>query len=290
MFDMKRVLLFGGTGHLGKKIAAELKKRNYETTAIVRSQAKAAELENTVDRCVVADVTQRAQLENICENFQVVVSSLGKSVSPNDKSKATFFDVDFTANSNILREALKGKVKKFVYVSALDAEKYPHLEYFKTHHDFSEQLKNSGLDYSIIKPPAIFSAFLDLMLMAKKGQLINIGAGDKLTNPIYEGDLANITVDSIDRANAVIEAGGVEILSRRQINEIIQNTIRPQKKVRTVPLGLFKFALPLIKIFDKNSFDKFAFFVEVTQHDTVATQIGEMRLEEYVRRAASTVN
>jgi len=268
---------------LGKKIAAELQKQNYETTAVVRNQAKADELKNTVNRCVVVDVTQPAQLENICDGFEIVVSSLGKSVSPNDKSRATFFDIDFTANSNILREALKGEVEKFVYVSAFDAEKYLHLEYFKTHHDFSERLAGSGLDYSIIKPPAIFSAFLDLMAMAKKGRLINIGKGDKLTNPIYEDDLAKVCVDSIRRSNAIIEVGGREILSRKQINDIIQKAVAPNKKVRTIPFGLFKFALPLIKFIDKNSFDKFSFFAEVVQHDTVAPQIGEMRLEEYIR-------
>jgi len=280
---MKKVLLFGGTGHLGKKIAFELKRQGYQTTAVVRNQAKADELENVVDKCVIADVTQPVQLENVCEGFEIVVSSLGKSVSPNDKSKATFFEVDFTANSSILCEVLRSEVKKFVYVSAFNAEKYPQLEYFKTHHDFSEKLINSGLDYSIIKPPALFSSFIDLMAMAKKGRLINIGKGDRRTNPIYEGDLAKICVDSINQPNTVIEAGGKEVLSRRQISEIIQRIVAPNNKVRSVPIGLFKFALPLIKLFDKNLFDKFSFFVEVIQHDTIAPQIGEMRLEEYIK-------
>lgn len=280
---MKHILLFGGTGHLGKKIATELKTQGYETTAVVRNQGKAGEIKDLVEKCLVADVTKPEQLENICDGFDCVVSSLGKSVSPNDKSKATFFDVDFTANSHVLREALNAKIKKFVYVSAFGAEKYPHLEYFKVHNDFSEKLVNSGIDYSIIKPPAIFSSFLDLIELARKGRLVNIGAGDKKTNPIFEGDLARICVNSIDQKNVVIEAGGAEILTRRQINEIIQKTAAPGKKVKTIPVSLFKLGLPLIKFFDRNSYDKFAFFVEVTQEDTLAPQIGELKLEEYIR-------
>jgi uncharacterized protein YbjT (DUF2867 family) len=280
---MKNVLLFGGTGNLGKTIAAELKTQGFETTAVVRSQTKADEMKSLVKNCFVTDVTKPEQLENIGDGFDIVVSALGKSVSPNDRSKPTFFDIDFTANNNILREASNAKVKKFVYVSAFGAEKYTHLAYFKTHHDFSEKLIKSGIDYSIIKPPAIFSSFLDLIEMARKGRLINIGAGDKRTNPIYEGDLARVCVDSIGQTNAIIEAGGREILTRRQINEIIQNAVAPNKKVRSIPLWFFKFGLPLIKFFDKNSFDKFAFFAAVTQEDTIAPQIGETRLDEYVK-------
>jgi uncharacterized protein YbjT (DUF2867 family) len=228
-------------------------------------------------------VTKPDQLENICDGFDVVVSALGKSVSPNDRSKASFHEVDFRANNYILREAVGARVKKFVYVSALGAEKYPKLAYFKAHQDFAEKLVNSDLNYSIIKPPALFSAFRDLVGLARKGRLINVGKGDKRTNPIYEGDLARVCVDAIDDVNATIEVGGKEILTRRQINEIIQRAIAPEKKIRKVPLRLFKLGLPLIKLFDKNAFDKFAFFTEVTQHDTLAPQIGEMRLEDYIK-------
>lgn len=280
---MKKVLLFGASGNLGRRIAAELTTRGFSTTAVVRSQAKAESLKDSVEKCVVASVTKPGELENICDGFDVVISALGKSVSPNDKSKASFHDVDFRANNYILREAVSAEVKKFVYVSALGAEKYPKLAYFKAHHDFTEKLVNSDLNFSIVKPPAIFSAFRDLIELARKGRLMTIGKGSKRTNPIYEGDLARVCVDAIGEANAVIEAGGKEILTRGEINEIIQRAVAPGKKIRRVPLAAFKVGLPLLKIIDKNMFDKFAFFTEVVQHDALAPQIGERRLEDYVK-------
>jgi uncharacterized protein YbjT (DUF2867 family) len=284
---MKRLLLFGATGNLGKEIAKEVVHRGYDLTVVVRNNQKAEQLANITNKYIVADITDAKSLTDICNDFEIVVSALGKSVSPNDNSKPTFNDIDFIANSNILDEAIKSKVKKFVYISAFHSEKYLHLEYFRVHHEFSERLRKSGINYSIIKPPALFCGFLDLMLMAKKGQLINIGKGENLTNPIYEGDLAKICVDAINQPNVIIEAGGKEILSRRQINETIQNIVAPNKKIRTIPLGLFKFGLPLIKLFNRNSFDKFSFFVEVIQHDTIAPQIGEMNLEKYVKKVVS---
>jgi uncharacterized protein YbjT (DUF2867 family) len=284
-----KIILFGGTGNLGKEIARELIKQGHDVTAIVRNKDRAELLKGVVANCIVADVTNSNSLNGICNGFDAVVSSLGKSVSPNDKSKTTFYDIDFVSNSLILEEAKKSSIKKFVYVSAFHSEKYLHLEYFKVHHDFSEKLKQSGIDYSIIKPPAIFSAYTDMIQMARKGQLVNIGSGDKKTNPIYEGDLAKICVDSIKEKNATIEAGGKSVYSRKLLNEIIQQTVSPNKKVRNVPLGVFKFFLPAIKIFNKNTYDKFAFFTEVIQHDTIAPLIGEMKFEEYIKIKVSSI-
>lgn len=277
-----KVLLFGATGNLGQSIAYELKQKGYETTRVIRNKSRPKGLESITDKIINADVTNPADLLNICNGFDIVISTLGKSVSPNDKGKPTFKDIDYIANSNILNEAKKSNVKKFIYISAFHSEKYLHLEYFKVHHEFSDKLISSGIDYTIIKPPALFSAFKDMIEMAKKGQLVNIGLGDKKTNPIYEGDLAEITVESINDSNKVIEAGGKTVYTRRQLNEIIQKTINPDKKVKNVPLGVFKCLLPILKIFNKNTFDKFAFFIEVLQHDTIAPQSGKMTFEEYV--------
>jgi uncharacterized protein YbjT (DUF2867 family) len=158
-----KILLFGATGNLGKAIAIELKQQGYEISAVVRNKTKLKGLESIVDKIITSDVTNPSDLINICNGFDIIISSLGKSVSPNDKSTPTFNDIDYTANSNILNEAKKSNIKKFIYISAFHSEKYLNLEYFKVHHEFSEKLISSGIDYSIIKPPAIFSAFIDMI-------------------------------------------------------------------------------------------------------------------------------
>lgn len=286
MDSMNKVLLFGGTGHVGKKVAETLKLKGFHVTAVVRSQQKGELIGRYIDSFIIAEVTAPGQLKNICNGFDIVISALGKSVSPNDRSKASFREIDLHANEAILKEAIASNVRKFVYVSAFHAEKLQHLEYFKAHHEFSQVLKTSGLDYSIIKPPAIFSSFIDLMDMAKKGRLMTMGTGEKTTNPIYEGDLARIIVDSIHQHNVEIEAGGKSVYSRRQINEIIQTKICPDKKVHSIPVGLMKISLPLMRLVDKNAFDKFAFFLEVMQDDLLAPRMGSTTLEEYVDRFA----
>jgi uncharacterized protein YbjT (DUF2867 family) len=280
---LKKVILFGATGNLGKHIAKELISSGYVLTVVVRDQKKAKGLFDANAKIIVADACNKATLADICQNQDIVFSALGKSVSPNDKTRPGYEDVDFAGNMNILEDAIKNGIKKFVYVSAFHAEKYLHLTYFNVHHRFAEELKKSGIDYSIIKPPAIFSAFIDMMDLAKKGQLVTIGKGDKKTNPIFEGDLAKICVRSIAEKNRTIEAGGRFIYTRKELNLIVQQEVDKSKQVRQIPIGLFKAALPLINIFNKNLYDKFAFFIEVMQHDTIAPQMGELSFEEYIK-------
>jgi uncharacterized protein YbjT (DUF2867 family) len=280
---VKKVLLFGATGNLGKEIAKEVKLQGYDLTVVVRNNNKAGQLKSITDKFIIADVTDADSLVHICSGFDIVISALGKSVSPGDNSKPSFNDIDYAANSLILNEAKKSGVKKFVYISAFHSEKYLHVEYFRTHHQFAERLKQSGIDYSIIKPPAIFSGFLDMITMAKKGQLINIGKGDKKTNPVYEGDLARECVNSIKDKNVTLEIGGKTIYTRRQLNEIIQKEVNPAKRVRNIPLWLFKLLLPILKFVKKNMYDKFAFFTAVIQQDTIAPLVGEMRFEDYIK-------
>ncbi len=280
---MKKVILFGASGNLGKEIARELVQQGYDLTIVVRNEAKAKSLSHLTTKYMVSVFRNSDALAGILHHQQIVISALGKSVSPNDHSKPGFREVDLDINMKILEEAKKSNIAKFIYVSAFHAEKYLHLEYFNVHHKFSELLKHSGIDYSIIKPPALFSAYLDLMAMAKKGWLFNIGKGDKKTNPIFEGDLAKIVITAIHEVNSTIEAGGEHIYTRKQLNEMVQAAVNKNKKIRTIPIGLFKMALAFIRIFSKNTYDKFAFFIAVAQQDTIAPQMGQMSFENYIK-------
>ncbi len=108
---MAKLLLFGATGNLGKEIAKEATLQGYDLAAVVRNKAKAGQLAGMTSNYIIADVTQPGALVDICRGFDVVVSSLGKSVSPNDNSKPSFRDIDFVSNSSILADAIKNHVK-----------------------------------------------------------------------------------------------------------------------------------------------------------------------------------
>jgi uncharacterized protein YbjT (DUF2867 family) len=287
---MKNVILFGASGHLGKAISRELKKEGFNVTAVVRKQRKDQSFANDVSHVEILEDFEFEKISNLMQGKDIVISALGKSVSPFAFDSPTFYEVDYLLNQKILEVAQSYEIKKMIYISAFHAEKYQHLTYFKVHHDFSNLLISSKLDYSIIKPPALFSAFRDFTVLAQKGLLFNIGKGDKKTNPIFEGDLAKIVVKSILKKNVVIEAGGKFIYSRKELNEIILKAYSPSKKLQSFPISLFRFPLPFLKIANKNSYDKLSFFFEVLENETIAPQLGDLSFEDYIKEHLKPMN
>ncbi len=283
---MKKVLLFGATGHLGRAFAAELKSRGYQLDLAVRNPARAQALKIPRDRILHWDPDNADSLAAIFGEPDIIVSALGKSVSPNARDKQSFNEVDYKLNLEILAQAVGRSVRKFVYVSAFHSERYSHLEYFRVHEAFSNELKQSGIDYTIIKPTSLFSAYLDMIPLAKKGALFTIGKGVCKTNPIAERDVAKAAVDSLEQPNAVIEAGGPGVYTRRELAEILQQAVEPGRKVKRMPVALLRGLLPLIRIVDRNLFDKLDFFLEVMEADTVAPVSGTTRFEDFVRNDA----
>ena len=112
-----RVLVAGATGYLGRFITQELVNRGIDTTIIVRNKNKIT-IKSPNLKIIEAQVTQPSTLKGICNNVDVVISSIGIT---RQKDGLTYMDVDYQANANLIDEAKKSNVKRFIYISVLMA-------------------------------------------------------------------------------------------------------------------------------------------------------------------------
>ena len=103
---MKKVLIAGASGYLGKFVIKEFKKQGYWVRAISRNSNKLKEEREFIDDEFIADVTNKSTLNNCCEGVDVVFSSVGIT---KQKDGLTYMDVDFQANKNLLDEAIKNR-------------------------------------------------------------------------------------------------------------------------------------------------------------------------------------
>jgi uncharacterized protein YbjT (DUF2867 family) len=144
---MKKVLVAGATGYLGKYVVKEFKQRGYHVSAIVRNAGKFDDIKEFIDEKLIGEITKADSIKGICNGIDVVFSSVGIT---KQKDGLTFMDVDYQANKNLLDEAKRAGVKKFIYISVFGAYKMKQLKAIQAKLKFEEELKKSGIDYAII--------------------------------------------------------------------------------------------------------------------------------------------
>ncbi len=279
----KKILLAGATGYLGQFITQELIENDYETKIVVRDKTKitinAPKLE-----ILEAQVTKPETLTDICKGVDVVISSVGIT---RQKDGLTYMDVDYQANVNLIDEAKKYGVEKFIYISVLNGEKLRHLKICEAKEKLGDYLKSSGLDYCIIRPNGFFSDMGDFLKMAKGGKVYLFGDGKLKLNPIHGIDLAKEVVNAISQDKKEIKIGGPDLLSQNDIAELALKAYRKTIKIIHLPDWIRKFILWSVRKFTSSKiYGPIEFFMTTMVMDMKAPQFGKERLKDFFNNEA----
>lgn len=278
---MNNILLAGGTGYLGKFVLYELLQNGYHTKVIVRRNKKFEQefVNNSLIEIINAELTKTEAVIGCCKNIDTVISTVGIT---KQKDGLTYMDVDYQANLNLLEEAKQNGVKKFIYVSVLNGPRLKHLKICEAKEKFVEALKQSGLDYCIIRPNGFFSDMTEFFNMAENGRIYLFGNGEFKSNPIHGEDLAKVIIDAINTNLNEIDAGGPQTLTQNQIAEIAFKAAGKFPKITYIPNWLRIMMLNLIRIFTSSkTYGPVEFFLTVMAMDMVAPELGHHSLEEY---------
>jgi uncharacterized protein YbjT (DUF2867 family) len=230
---MKKVLVAGATGYLGRFVVQEFKKQGFWVRALARNAGKIESLSDCIDEIYIGEVTNPSSLSGICRDIDIVFSSVGIT---KQKDNLTFMDVDFQDNMNLLKEAKKEKISKFIYISVFNAMKMKKLKGIQAKVRFEEELKKSRLDYSIVRPNGFFSDMLDYLQMAKNGRGFVFGSGENKINPIHGEDLAEVCVNAATNGEKEIKVGGPDILTHKEILVIAFDSLGKAIKISKVPI------------------------------------------------------
>ncbi|WP_059350174.1 SDR family oxidoreductase [Bacillus coahuilensis] len=282
---MEKVLVAGATGYLGRYLVQALKQNGYHVTALVRNKEKireegpylAPKIDQCIDEVVVGEVTQPETLDHHLEGIDYVISTVGIT---RQKEGLSFRDVDYQGNLNLLREAEKHQVKKFMYIHVFKGNEWdgPITE---AKEDFVRELKASGIEYLIIRPTGYFSDITEILHMAEKGRCYLVGRGDKRLNPIHGEDLAAFCVEGLALKDQELDVGGPTVFTHMEMAEIAFEAY--DKKVSTIrlPAFLFQPVFPIVKWLDPHKYGVLRLFYHGMTKDVVAPKYGEKRLQDY---------
>ncbi len=273
------VLVAGATGYLGGYIIKELAEQNIAYKAIASSPQKLIALET--DQVMKAEVTQAETLGGICAGMDVVISTVGIT---GQKNGLSYMDVDYQANLNLLREAQKAGVKKFIYISAFNGDKMRQLKIFQAKEAFVDELKKSGLDYTVMRPNGFFSDMLDFLKMAKRGRVYLFGSGQYRLNPIHGADVAEVVVDTIHSTEREINLGGPDILTQNEIAALALDTWYKDVKIIHLPDWTRRLSISLLRTFTSSkTYGPIEFFLTAMAMNKVAPRCGRHRLYEFFK-------
>lgn len=274
---MRRVFIAGATGYLGRYLCAEYQQRGWYVIALVRKTKQAAPI--AADQLVEAQATDPETLKGVMAGADLVVSCLGITRQTDGLG---YWDVDYQANLNLLREAERTGVGQFGYIHVLRASDMAQVPMVAAKSAFVVELQRSSIDASVIAPTGYFSDMGDFLTMAQSGRVWLFGDGSKRINPIHGADLAIATTEAIDAQLDWLDVGGPDVFTQWELAELAFASIGKPPRITLLPDIIRRIALRVLPFVTPRRISGPArFFLSALALDMVGACHGTRRLKDH---------
>lgn len=253
---MKKVLVLGGTGFVGRHVCEKLQRRGWHITVPTRQIAKAAAVLPLPRVTVVeADVHDTRQLLRLMEGQDAVVNLV--AILHGDE--AAFERVHVELPLAIAEACLADAACRLVHLSALGASADGPSMYQRSKARGEEVLRASGLALTLLRPSVIFGRgdrFLNLFARLQRySPLMPLAGAEARLQPVWVEDVAeavavSLSHDALGRASIgrTIECAGPEVLSLRELVRLAGRLGSTQRPVLPLPLALGRWQAALLEL------------------------------------------
>jgi uncharacterized protein YbjT (DUF2867 family) len=240
------VTVFGGSGFLGRNVVRALAKRDFRIRVAVRRPELAGHLQplGRVGQihAVQANLRYPASVEAAMRDSQVAINLVGILAA----SGAQSFDAVQAKGAETVAQAAAAAGARVVHVSAIGADENSTAAYARSKAAGEKAVLAAVPSATILRPSVVFgpedqftNRFAALARMSPMLPLI--GGGLTKMQPVYVGDVANAVAQAADgktKPGATYELGGPEVLTMREIMEIILAITERNRMLIPLPFGL----------------------------------------------------
>lgn len=279
---MGKILVTGASGSLGLEVIKALYTRGYFIRAMVNDVKDIYKITSFTQDIIIADARKPNQLLGLCEGIEVVISTVGKSISLFKNDKGTYDSIDYNGNKNIFREAEKSGVERIIFTSIMGCSKDNPLKLSKVHHKVEKLIAEKFRNYLIFRPTGFFSGLNDLIIIGKRGFIPLIGNGEYKTNSIHQSDLAQVMVDMLYKSPNIVELGGPKIHTRQEMAEMIQK--KTGGRIIHIPSFFVKGSISLFWPIKTSLYHNMDYFRYVTTRNMVGKKYGQTTFESYLEK------
>ena len=252
---MTTIVVFGGTGFLGRRLVRQLATEKSKVRVAVRHPGRARSALGAVDLARVtlirADLRDRASVAAAITGAEAVVNAVSAYV---EKGGVTFTAVHEQGAETIAREAAAGGAARLVLVSGIGADPGSRSRYIRARGRGEELVRQAFPGATIVRPDAmfgpgdaLFSTLADLARLLPALPLI--GGGTRL-QPAYVEDVAEAIARMLVDPGAIgqtYELAGPQVYTLRELVETALRFIGRRRLLVPMP---FPVAEILARLFE----------------------------------------
>jgi len=241
------VTVFGGSGFLGRHVVRALAKRDYRIRVAVRRPELAGHLQplGRVGQihAVQANVRYAPSVDAAMRGAAAAINL----VAILSESGPQTFDAVQARGAGAVAGAAQAHGARLVHISAIGADAQSPSRYARAKAEGEEAVLSAVPSASILRPSVIFGPedhFTNrFAALARLAPMLPLIGGDTRLQPAFVGDVARAVADAVDgrtRPGAVYELGGPEVLTMRQIWQIILKITERERRLVPLPFVLAK--------------------------------------------------
>jgi uncharacterized protein YbjT (DUF2867 family) len=233
------ILLVGGTGELGSRIAERLHARGERFRALVRPETDASKLAGLDAELVRGDLREPSSLRPATAGVDTVITTVTAVSRVLGGEKTSIRDVDELGNANLVAAAEEAGVGRFVFLSFAITPGMAGVPLPEAKRATEQRLSLSPMHEVVVRPDLFQEIWLSKLVQFDwaSGKVLIFGKGEAPHAYISVADVADTTVRLAVHENPPREVafGGPEALTRKQVVERFEGAMGRRIKRRHVP-------------------------------------------------------
>ena len=258
---MKKVLIFGASGQIGRHLVRKLTKNNYIVTAVTRNLHQKAYVLKTQANAgyieiVEANIFDEQKIRNLISKNDICINLIGILY---ERGKGnTFKNIHTIFPSLISKICEEYKIKQYIHLSALGIEDAIDSDYAKSKLEGEINIKKNFPNATILKPSLVFSvddsATTNFMTLLNRLPIFPLYYnGNTKFIPIHVSDLKEIIYQVISKniTATTIECIGPEIISLKEILQRLLKIIDKKRLLIPLPIFIARLSAKFLQLFPK---------------------------------------